>query len=126
MILLRNLDLLVLLAALVVFVVAELPLGGYLLALVVWAMWRGVGLLAERRARAETEPRRVAGIAAGSMIARGWLMGLILVGVGLLAGDEVGLSGAVLCVVLFTVWFTARLVLRPFEGPRGRAGVPSA
>ena len=123
---LRHLDLLVLAAALVVFIVLGLPLGGFLLALAVWAMWRGIGLWADRRAGAESDPRRVAGIAAGSMIARGWLMGLILLGVGLLAGDDVGLSAAVLCVVLFTVWFTTRLVLRPFEGSRGRAGVPTA
>jgi hypothetical protein len=71
---------------------------------------------AERKARATTDLGRMAAIATGSMIGRGWLMGLTLIAVGLTAGDDVGLAAAVLCFVLFTVSFTARLVVRPFEG----------
>jgi hypothetical protein len=52
------------------------------------------------------------------VIGRGWLLGLTLVGAGLAAGDDVGLSAALLCVVLFTVSFTTRLVVRPIEGTR--------
>jgi hypothetical protein len=110
---LRYLDVLVLALALVLFLAAGLPLGGWLLAAVIWAMWRGIGAWAERRAAATRDPRHVAGIASASMIGRGWLMAALLLGVGLLAGDDVGLSAAVLCVVLFTVSFTTRIVLRP-------------
>jgi hypothetical protein len=113
--LLRYLDVLVLAVALVLFVVAELPLGGWLLGAAVWAVWRGIGEVAERRAAASRDPRAVAGIATASMIGRGWLMGLTLLGVGLVAGDDVGLTAALLCVVLFTVSFTTRIVLRPFS-----------
>jgi len=116
----RNLDLVVLGLALPVFLAAGLPFGGWLCALVVWGMWRGIGLVADRKAQTATDPGKVAGIVAGSMIGRGWLMGLILLGAGLAAGDDVGLSAAVLCVLLFTVWFTTKLVLRPFEDARHR------
>ncbi len=115
--LLRYLDVIVLAVALVLFLAAGLPLAGWALATLVWVLWRGIGELAERRAATTRDPRRVAGIATASMIGRGWLMGLLLLGVGLMAGDEVGLSAAVLCVVLFTVSFTTRIVLRPFSTP---------
>jgi hypothetical protein len=117
MMLLRYLDLGVLAIALVVFLAAGLPIEGWLLAAGVWALWRGIGELGERRAAATRDPRRVVGIATASMIGRGWLMAALLLGVGLVLGDDVGLSAAVLCVVLFTVSFTSRAVLRPFSTP---------
>lgn len=113
----RNLDLVVLALAAVLFIATDLPLLGWVTAAVVWAMWRGIGVLSERRAAAASEPRQVVGITTGSMIGRGWLLGLTLVGAGLAFGDDVGLSAAVLSVVLFTVSLTTKLVLRPFEGP---------
>jgi hypothetical protein len=116
--LIRNLDFVLLAIALPVFVVAGLPLLGYATALGIWIMWRAIGAYAERKARDTTDLARVAAITTGSMIGRGWLMGLTLVAVGLSAGDDVGLSAAVLCVVLFTVSFTTRLVVRPIEGTR--------
>lgn len=117
MTILRHLDLIVLAAALVLFLAVGLPLLGWLLAAVVWALWRGIGELGERRAGATRDPRRVVGIVTASMIGRGWLMGALLLGGGLAAGDDVGLSAAVLCVVLFTIAFTSRIVLRPFSTP---------
>ena len=122
MIALRNLDLGLLALALVVFLVAGWPIGGWITAAAVWAMWRGIGWYAERKAAEATDPKRVAGIVTGSMIGRGWLMALILVSVGLLTEDEVGLSAAVLSVVLFTAWFTTKMILRPFESGSGGPG----
>jgi hypothetical protein len=121
MALLRNLDLVLLALALPVFLVVDLPLLGYATALVIWLMWRTIGAYAERKARETADLARMAAITTGSMIGRGWLMGLTLIAVGVSAGDDVGLSAAVLCVLLFTVSFTARLVLRPIEGTRSSA-----
>jgi hypothetical protein len=115
---LRNLDLALLALALPVFLVAGLPLLGYATALVIWLAWRTIGAYAERKARATADLARMAAITTGSMIGRGWLLGLTLLGVGLAAGDDVGLSATVLCIVLFTVYFTTKLVLRPIEGTR--------
>lgn len=119
----RNLDLALLALALPVFLVAELPILGWATAAVIWGLWRLIGEWSERRAAAASaasDPRKMAGIAAGSMIGRGWLLGLILLGAGLAAGDDVGLSAAVLALALFTVHFTFKLILRPAEphGPR--------
>jgi hypothetical protein len=114
----RNFDLVLLALALPLFVVAGLPLLGYATGLVIWVMWRSIGALAERKAAATKDLGRMAAIATGSMIGRGWLMGLGLLGAGLAAGDHVGLSAAVLCVVLFTVSFTTRFVAGPPQGTR--------
>ena len=119
----RNIDLALLALALPVFAVAGWPLLGWLTAAVIWGLWRGIGEWADRRATeaaAQHDARKMAGIAAGSMIGRGWLLGLILLGAGLAAGRDVGLSAALLALALFTVHFTFKLTLRPHEphGPR--------
>jgi hypothetical protein len=109
----RNLDLVALALALAVFLATGLPILGYVTAAGIWAMWRLVGHGAERLAQKTDDPRRTVGLLAGSMIGRGWAMGVILVAVGLAAGDDVGLSAAVLCVVLFTLRFTINSLSRP-------------
>lgn len=120
MLVLRNLDLVLLALALPLFAVAELPLLGWVTAAVIWALWRGIGEWAERRVASSTSPRQSAGIAAGSMVGRGWLLGLILLASGLAAGEDVGLTAALLVLALFTVHFTFKLVLRGAD-PQGPA-----
>jgi hypothetical protein len=112
---LRNLDLLLLALALPRFVAAGFPLLGWAVAALVWAMWRGIGEWSDRRAAAATSPKQMAGIAAGSMVGRGWLLGLILLVAGLSTDKDVGLSAAVLSLALFTVHFTLKLLLRGAE-----------
>ena len=112
---LRNLDLVLLALALALFVAVGLPILGWATAAVIWGLWRGIGEWAERRAASATHPKQTAGIAAGSMIGRGWLLGLILLGSGLAAGEDVGLSAAVLVFVIFTVHFTLKIILRSAE-----------
>jgi hypothetical protein len=107
---LRNMDLVLLALALPIFLLAGLPVLGWVTAAVVWAMWRGIGTLSDRRAAASSDPRTTVGIAAGSMIGRGWLLGLILLGAGLATEDDVGLSAALLVLLLFTVHFTFKLI----------------
>jgi len=48
-------------------------------------------------------------------IARGWLAALAVLVIGILAGDDVGLSAVVLILVLFTVYFASRLIERLAE-----------
>ena len=119
----RLLDLVVLALALPVFVVAGLPLAGYAAAAGAWLVQRAIQVTLERRARASDDPRTVVGLTAGSMIGRGWLVALTIFGVGVAVDREAGLSAAVLVIVLFTVYFTVTMILRPFEAagePRRR------
>jgi hypothetical protein len=104
----RFLDLAVLALALPVFIAADLPLIGWAVAGAAWLVQRGLQLALERRARASDDPRTVAGLITGSMIARAWLMALAIFGVGL-AERAAGLAAAVLTITLFTVYFSSSL-----------------
>jgi hypothetical protein len=113
----RYLDLAILAIALPIFVAAGLPLLGYAGAAGGWLLQRGVQTLIERRARASDDPRTVAGLLTGSMIARGWLMAGSIFVVGLIE-REAGLSAAILAITLFTFYFTGQMIGRPFETGR--------
>jgi len=114
---LRYLDLVLLAAALPVFVLAGLPLIGYAAAAAAWLVQRAIQLQTDKRARASDDPRTVAGLLAGSMLARGWLVALAVFGVGMAAERQDGLAAAVLCISLFTAYFSATMLTRPFERP---------
>ena len=124
---LRYLDLVLLAVALPVFVLAGLPTLGYAAAAAAWLAQRAIQVQAERRARASDDPRMVAGLLAGSMLARGWLVALAVFGVGMAAEREDGLAAAVLAISLFTAYFSATLMTRPLATERRPgAGRPSA
>ncbi len=114
---LRYLDLVVLLIALPIFIAADLPLLGWGGAAVGWLLQRTIQHFIERRARASDDPRVVAGLLTGSMIARGWLVAGSIFVVGL-SEREAGLSAAILAITLFTFYFTSQMLTRPFEDPK--------
>lgn len=113
----RYLDLALLALALPVFVLADLPLLGYAAAAVAWLVQRAIAEVANRRAARSTDPRTVVGLMTASMIGRGWLVALAIFGVGIGVGNSDGLAAAVLVIVLFTVYFTTQMIVRPFERP---------
>lgn len=112
---LRYLDLAVLALALPIFVAASLPLLGWAGATVGWLVQRVIQHLIEKRARASDDPRTVAGLLTGSMIARGWIVAGSIFGVGL-AEREAGLAAAILAITVFTFYFTSQMLTRPFQG----------
>lgn len=111
----RNLDLVVVVVALIVFLVASLPILGWVTGAGIYLVQRGIASFTAGRARDSEDARTVVGLMAGSMIGRGWLVALTIFVVGLLAGSDVGLAAAVLFVALFTVYFTTQMIVRPFE-----------
>jgi hypothetical protein len=113
--LLRNLDLAVAVLALPLFLLADLPLAGWLAGAGAYAAQRAIGAYTARRAQASADVRTTVGLMAGSMIGRGWLVALTIFAVGIVVGDKAGLSAAVLFIALFTVYFTVTMILRPFE-----------
>ena len=118
----RYADLVVLALALPVFVLGDLPLIGYATAAVAWLFQRGIQILTTRAAKRSTDPRTLVGITAASMIGRGWFVAFAVFGAGLAGESEDGLAAAVLVLALFTLYFTANAILRPFDMPvRGRA-----
>jgi hypothetical protein len=113
-VLLRYLDLLLVVLALPVFLAAGLPFAGWGAGSGAWVAQRALQQYLERRADASSDPRTVVGLLAGSMIARGWFVAIAVFLVGL-NDNAAGLAAAVLVVALFTVYFTMRMILRPFD-----------
>jgi hypothetical protein len=117
----KYVDLLVLAAALAVFVLAGLPMIGYAAAAIAWLAQRGIQVLASRRAAAELaagQRQRAMGVIAATTLGRVWLMATVVLLTGLLAEREDGLAAALLVVVLFTVSFAAAGLAHLFE-PEG-------
>jgi hypothetical protein len=114
---LRYLDFAVLLLALPIFIAAGLPLLGWGGAAFGWTLQRTVQYFIEKRARESDDPRVVAGLLTGSMIARGWIVAGSIFVVGL-SEREAGLAAAILSITLFTFYFTSQMITRPFEEKR--------
>lgn len=119
----KHVDLVVLAAALAVFALGGLPLLGYAVAAAAWLAQRGIQVLAGRRTAAELmagNRQRAMGFVAASTLGRVWLM-VTAVLLGGIVDREVGLSAAVLLLILFTISFAAQGLVHLFE-PEGQAG----
>jgi uncharacterized membrane protein YkgB len=106
----KYVDLLLLAAALVAFLLAGWPLLGYAVAAAAWLAQRGVQLLANRRSKEQLRARnrqKAMGIIAATTLGRVWLMATAVLLVGL-AERQSGLAAAVLLAILFTVSFAAQ------------------
>lgn len=111
---LRQFDLFLLAIALPVFLIADLPLLGWGATAIGWICQRAVRHALEQRAAASDNPRTVAGIAVGSMMARAWLMALAILAAGI-TEREAGLAAGILAIVLFTAFFSTQMAVRPFD-----------
>ncbi len=101
----KHVDLLVLAAAAVVFVVGGFPMLGYAAAAVAWLAQRGVQWLAQRRSTEALKAgnrQRAMGIIGATTLGRVWLMATVVLVVGI-AQRTAGLSSAVLLAALFTI-----------------------
>jgi hypothetical protein len=102
---LRNLDLLVLLLALPVFIVTDAPIEGYLAAGGAWIAGRiGMEIAIRRRTQAlrENNRRAAMGITGFATMARVWLLAGAILLVGLLGERDAGLAAALLALGLVT------------------------
>jgi hypothetical protein len=108
---LRNLDLAVLALALPVFLLADLSLAGYGAIGAVWLAQRGIGAVLQRRADASEDPKVVVGLIAGGAMGRAWVTALAILAVGLV-DERAGLAAVLMALILFTTYFTVRLVER--------------
>ena len=105
----KHVDLLVLAAAAVVFVIADFPLLGYAAAAFAWLAQRGVQWLAQRRSGEALKAgnrQRAMGIIAATTLGRVWLMATVVLVIGI-AQRTAGLSSAILLAALFTISMAA-------------------
>jgi hypothetical protein len=113
----KYVDLVVLAAALAVFLLGDLPLLGLAVGAAAWLAQRGIQILAGRRARAELgagRRQRAMGTIAATTLGRVWLMATAVLVAGLVE-REAGLSSAVLLAALFTVSFAAQGIAHLFD-----------
>jgi uncharacterized membrane protein YkgB len=118
----KYVDLLVLAAALAVFLLAGLPMLGFAAGAAVWLAQRGVQTIVAKRVKADLKAgnrQRAMGVVAMSTLGRVWLMATAVLLVGL-AEREAGLAAGVLVAVLFTVSFAAQGLSHLFGEPEGQ------
>jgi hypothetical protein len=113
----RHADLVLLALALPVFLGADLPLLAYGLVAGAWLTQRGLQHMLADRALATDDPRKMAGIAVGSMMGRSVIVALAIIVAGT-TEREAGVAAGILVVVLFTVYFLMSLITGPLEAPR--------
>jgi hypothetical protein len=101
----KHVDLLVLAAAAVVFVLGGFPLLGYAVGAGAWLAQRGIQWLAQRRSTEALKAgnrQRAMGIIAATTLGRVWLMATVVLLAGI-AQRTAGLSSALLLLALFTI-----------------------
>ena len=109
---LRYLDLAVIALALPVFLIAGLPLLGWIGATVGWTGQRMIQAALERKASQTDDPRGFFRLMAGSLIGRSWFLVLTIFATGLIE-REAGLTAALLALITFTTYLIVSVVLRP-------------
>ena len=120
---LKNVDVIVLAVALVIFLVAGLPLLGWVAGTGAWVVQRLINEVAVRKSQSADDVRARVGLLAGSLILRGWVVAGIIIAVGL--GDsDAGLAAAVLFLATFTLQLTMVMAMRPYETQPPKAGGP--
>jgi hypothetical protein len=109
---LKNLDIVLLVCALPIFIGADLPILGWIGGSVAYVGQRLIGVLLNRSAAEAEDMAGVLGVMVGGTIARGFLVALSIFGVGLIDNDA-GAAAGFLFLAAFTVYFTMSLVTRP-------------
>ena len=112
---LRYVDLVLLAAALPVFVAADLSLFAWAGATGAWLLQRVTHAFFLSRAQASGNARSAFGLLSVSLLGRVWFLALVVLAIGLIDRDA-GLPAAVLTAVTFQAWFTAIVVSRSLEG----------
>ena len=116
----KYVDLVVLAAALAIFLIGGLPMLGFAAGAGVWLIQRGIQVLADRRANRELAAgnrQRAMATVAVSTLGRVGLMATAVLLAGI-AEREAGLASAILVLVLFTVSFAAQGIAHLFDEPQ--------
>jgi hypothetical protein len=115
---LRNIDILVLLIAVPVFVLVGAPMSAWIVIAIAWVAGRiGIELAARKRRTALAASNRNAalGVTAMATMGRVWLLAGAILLVGLLDQREAGLAAALLALVLMTVSLGTTFLVHLFD-----------
>jgi hypothetical protein len=111
----RYLDvLLVVLAAPFVLLMGG-PVLGYLVAGGTWIVTRFAAVAIENAMKRSKNPRAQVGVGFAVLMGRAWIMGIVILVVGLAGAKEDGLMAALVALVAFSVYLATQLITRPME-----------
>jgi len=115
LVIVRYLDVLVIVLATPFIILTGAPVLGFAAGGGVWIVTRYIGTRVERYAISKRDPRASAGISLAMLMGRAWVLGITILVVGIAGSRKDGLTAALLALVVFTIYFTTTLLLRPFE-----------
>lgn len=116
----RYLDLAVIALALPVFLLADLPLLGWIGAAIGWGGQRLIQAGLEKKASMTEDPKGFFRLMAGSLIGRSWFLVLVIFATGLIERSA-GLYAALLALITFTTYLIVSVIFRP-EPPKADTG----
>ena len=116
----RYLDLAVMAIGLPIFLIAGLPLLGWVGAAIGWCGQRMIQAALERKASRTEDPKGFFRLMAGSLIGRSWFLVLVIFATGLIERSA-GLAAALLALVTFTTYLIVSVIFRP-DPPKADAG----
>lgn len=114
-------DLLVMVLAFPVFVVAQLPLLAYFGASLIWGIQAIAQAIVDRKLAASSDARTVLALTMGTAIARAFFSAFAVLALGLATNDETGLVAVLMLFTLFSVYLIGKLI-RHGAKPRPVAG----
>ncbi len=117
----KTIDLWLVGLALPFFLVAGLPILGWVTAAGIWIAQRLVQAYFRKRVSSMDEPRRVTGTIVISTMIRAWGSAAVVLAVGI-RDEQVGLSAVVMIMALFSVYFAGSLWERYVEMGPGSGG----
>ncbi|MGH2959447.1 MAG: hypothetical protein ACRDKE_07560 [Solirubrobacterales bacterium] len=108
--LLRFPDFIALGIALPIFIAADLPMVGWVVAAITWFGSSALIIYMQMRAVQATEARHQVGLVVGGSIARAWIAAAGILIAYLIGGNDAGLACALLMIGLFTIYFFNKMI----------------
>lgn len=102
-------DFIVLGVVLPVFLIADWPIVGWIVAAIGWFAQAIVIALMEQRALQATEARHQVGLVVGGSLVRAWIAAAAILIAYLVGGNDAGLACALLMIALFTIYFLNKM-----------------
>jgi hypothetical protein len=91
------------------------PVLGYVAAGGAWIISRFAATAIENAAKRSKNPRTQVGVGFAVLMGRAWLMGIVILAVGIAGSREDGLMAALVSLVAFSVYLATQLITRPME-----------
>jgi len=110
---LRYLDVFVVVLAAPFVLLMGGPVLGYVAAGGTWIVSRFAATAIENRMKRTKSPRAQVGVGFAVLMGRAWLMGIVILVVGLAGDRQDGLMAALLALVAFSIYLATSLITRP-------------